>query len=113
MTVYNINLGIGWASSGVEYAQAYRAKRIRDKIPQVRHHHDEGTNKVRPGEDLHESYKELSELNARRVRHSFNVRFLSALQRSRPGCCTIHQLLNLAEVLQQVLTLLHLLLRNR
>lgn len=26
MTVYNINLGIGWASSGVEYAQAYRAK---------------------------------------------------------------------------------------
>ncbi len=25
MTVYNINLGIGWASSGVEYAQAYRA----------------------------------------------------------------------------------------
>ncbi|MFC3931817.1 accessory Sec system glycosyltransferase GtfA [Streptococcus dentapri] len=26
MTVYNINLGIGWASSGVEYAQAYRSK---------------------------------------------------------------------------------------
>ncbi|HEM3612751.1 TPA: accessory Sec system glycosyltransferase GtfA [Streptococcus suis] len=26
MTVYNINLGIGWASSGVEYAQAYRYK---------------------------------------------------------------------------------------
>lgn len=26
MTVYSINLGIGWASSGVEYAQAYRAK---------------------------------------------------------------------------------------
>ena len=25
MTVYNINLGIGWASSGVEYAQAYRS----------------------------------------------------------------------------------------
>lgn len=24
MTVYNINLGIGWASSGVEYAQSYR-----------------------------------------------------------------------------------------
>lgn len=24
--VYNFNLGIGWASSGVEYAQAYRAK---------------------------------------------------------------------------------------
>ena len=23
--VYNINLGIGWASSGVEYAQAYRS----------------------------------------------------------------------------------------
>lgn len=26
MTIYNLNLGIGWASSGVEYAQAYRAK---------------------------------------------------------------------------------------
>ena len=25
MAIYNINLGIGWASSGVEYAQAYRA----------------------------------------------------------------------------------------
>lgn len=25
MTVYNINLGIGWASSGVEYAQSYRS----------------------------------------------------------------------------------------
>lgn len=24
MTVYNVNLGIGWASSGVEYAQALR-----------------------------------------------------------------------------------------
>lgn len=24
--VYNFNLGIGWASSGVEYAQAYRAR---------------------------------------------------------------------------------------
>lgn len=29
MTVYNINLGIGWASSGVEYAQAYRAQVFR------------------------------------------------------------------------------------
>ncbi|MEW4354189.1 accessory Sec system glycosyltransferase GtfA [Streptococcus pneumoniae] len=29
MTVYNINLGIGWASSGVEYAQAYRGKVLR------------------------------------------------------------------------------------
>ena len=29
MTVYNINLGIGWASSGVEYAQAYRAQILR------------------------------------------------------------------------------------
>lgn len=29
MTVYNINLGIGWASSGVEYAQAYRASVLR------------------------------------------------------------------------------------
>ncbi|MFT8493100.1 MAG: accessory Sec system glycosyltransferase GtfA, partial [Liquorilactobacillus satsumensis] len=33
MTVYNFNLGIGWASSGVEYAQAYRAKVLR-KIAQ-------------------------------------------------------------------------------
>lgn len=31
MTVYNINLGIGWASSGVEYAQAYRAQLLRRK----------------------------------------------------------------------------------
>lgn len=31
MTVYNINFGIGWASSGVEYAQAYRSKLLRDK----------------------------------------------------------------------------------
>lgn len=29
MTIYNINRGIGWASSGVEYAQAYRAKIFR------------------------------------------------------------------------------------
>ena len=29
MTIYNINLGIGWASSGVEYAQAYRAQLLR------------------------------------------------------------------------------------
>lgn len=29
MTIYNINLGIGWASSGVEYAQAYRAQIFR------------------------------------------------------------------------------------
>lgn len=27
--VYNFNLGIGWASSGVEYAQVYRAKLLR------------------------------------------------------------------------------------
>lgn len=34
MTVYNINLGIGWASSGVEYAQAYRASLFRElQIP--------------------------------------------------------------------------------
>ena len=26
MTIYNVNLGIGWASSGVEYAQLYRVK---------------------------------------------------------------------------------------
>lgn len=32
--VYNFNLGIGWASSGVEYAQAYRAKILRKaRIP--------------------------------------------------------------------------------
>ncbi|WP_303977205.1 accessory Sec system glycosyltransferase GtfA [Streptococcus danieliae] len=30
MTVYSINLGIGWASSGVEYAQAYRAQIFRE-----------------------------------------------------------------------------------
>ncbi|HDI7423683.1 TPA: accessory Sec system glycosyltransferase GtfA [Staphylococcus aureus] len=29
MTIYNINFGIGWASSGVEYAQAYRDKLLR------------------------------------------------------------------------------------
>ncbi|MBI5975597.1 accessory Sec system glycosyltransferase GtfA [Staphylococcus canis] len=29
MTIYNINFGIGWASSGVEYAQAYRATLLR------------------------------------------------------------------------------------
>lgn len=29
MAIYNINFGIGWASSGVEYAQAYRAKLLR------------------------------------------------------------------------------------
>ncbi|VDZ36608.1 Poly(glycerol-phosphate) alpha-glucosyltransferase GftA [Staphylococcus aureus] len=32
MTIYNINFGIGWASSGVEYAQAYRAKLLRRTI---------------------------------------------------------------------------------
>ncbi len=30
MTVYSINRGIGWASSGVEYAQAYRASLFRE-----------------------------------------------------------------------------------
>lgn len=29
MTIYNLNHGIGWASSGVEYAQAYRANLFR------------------------------------------------------------------------------------
>jgi len=29
MTIYNFNLGIGWASSGVEYAQLYRAQIFR------------------------------------------------------------------------------------
>lgn len=34
MTVYSVNLGIGWASSGVEYAQAYRAQAFRQiKMP--------------------------------------------------------------------------------
>lgn len=34
MTVYNINLGIGWASSGVEYAQAYRSQAFnKEHIP--------------------------------------------------------------------------------
>ena len=28
--VYNFNLGIGWASSGVEYAQLYRARMLRN-----------------------------------------------------------------------------------
>lgn len=28
--IYNINLGIGWASSGVEYAQSYRATMLRN-----------------------------------------------------------------------------------
>ena len=28
--IYNFNLGIGWASSGMEYAQAYRAKALRN-----------------------------------------------------------------------------------
>lgn len=28
--IYNFNLGIGWASSGVEYAQMYRAKMLRN-----------------------------------------------------------------------------------
>ena len=28
--VYNFNLGIGWASSGVEYAQSYRAVMLRN-----------------------------------------------------------------------------------
>ncbi len=30
MTIYNVNLGIGWASSGVEYAQLYRVKALRE-----------------------------------------------------------------------------------
>lgn len=34
MTVYNLNIGIGWASSGVEYAQFYRANLFRqENIP--------------------------------------------------------------------------------
>ena len=28
--IYNFNLGIGWASSGVEYAESYRAKMLRE-----------------------------------------------------------------------------------
>ena len=30
MTIYNINVGIGWASSDVEYAQAYKAQLLRE-----------------------------------------------------------------------------------
>lgn len=30
MTIYNINFGIGWASSGIEYAQSYRAELLRN-----------------------------------------------------------------------------------
>ncbi|KXT59354.1 accessory Sec system glycosyltransferase GtfA [Lactococcus sp. DD01] len=29
MTIYNFNIGIGWASSGVEYAQAYRSNLLK------------------------------------------------------------------------------------
>ncbi|MCG7339007.1 accessory Sec system glycosyltransferase GtfA [Staphylococcus sp. ACRSN] len=36
MTIYNINFGIGWASSGVEYAQAYRAKLLRNSKHQMK-----------------------------------------------------------------------------
>lgn len=31
MTVYSVNLGLGWASSGVEYAQKYRAESFRKR----------------------------------------------------------------------------------
>lgn len=31
MTIYNMNYGIGWASSGVEYAQLYRAQALRGR----------------------------------------------------------------------------------
>ncbi|MFQ3904888.1 accessory Sec system glycosyltransferase GtfA [Staphylococcus sp. Mo2-7] len=36
MTIYNINLGIGWASSGVEYAQFYRAQLLRSCSQKVK-----------------------------------------------------------------------------
>ncbi|MCE4957791.1 accessory Sec system glycosyltransferase GtfA [Macrococcoides caseolyticum] len=36
MTIYNINLGIGWASSGVEYAQVYRAQMLRNINEEVK-----------------------------------------------------------------------------
>lgn len=36
MTIYNFNKGIGWASSGVEYAQAYRAKIFRKNGQQAK-----------------------------------------------------------------------------
>ncbi|PHK50141.1 accessory Sec system glycosyltransferase GtfA [Staphylococcus edaphicus] len=36
MTIYNINFGIGWASSGVEYAQAYRAKLLRQSSQNIK-----------------------------------------------------------------------------
>ena len=32
MTIYNMNYGIGWASSGVEYAQLYRAQALRGRL---------------------------------------------------------------------------------
>ncbi|MFQ3708745.1 hypothetical protein ABLV99_00335 (plasmid) [Staphylococcus equorum] len=31
MTIYNMNYGIAWASSGVEYAQLYRAQALRGR----------------------------------------------------------------------------------
>ncbi|RXK17628.1 accessory Sec system glycosyltransferase GtfA [Macrococcus sp. DPC7161] len=36
MTIYNINLGIGWASSGVEYAQSYRAELLRNLNTEIK-----------------------------------------------------------------------------
>lgn len=36
MTIYNINFGIGWASSGVEYAQAYRATLLRQSNQDIK-----------------------------------------------------------------------------
>ncbi|OTP24833.1 accessory Sec system glycosyltransferase GtfA [Enterococcus mundtii] len=36
MTIYNFNHGIGWASSGVEYAQAYRSKIFRNNHQQAK-----------------------------------------------------------------------------
>ena len=36
MTIYNMNYGIGWASSGVEYAQLYRAQALRNREEALR-----------------------------------------------------------------------------
>ena len=36
MTIYNMNYGIGWASSGVEYAQLYRAQALRSREEALR-----------------------------------------------------------------------------
>ena len=65
------------------------------------------------GISLKQATKSRFELNPRGVRYGGNVCLLRALYRIGPGRGAIHQLLDLAEVLQQVPTLMHLFLRNR